>query len=253
MATPFKIVIPARYASARLPGKPLLELAGRPMLHHVCDCAQRCGAEEVIVATDDERIARAVRDIGVTVCMTDAAHTSGTERLSEVVEQSGWDDDTLVVNLQGDEPLMPASLVRQVAADLASNPDAAMATLAYLVTALEEINDPNVVKVVRDRAGNALYFSRAPIPFDRTAGTAAERRDGVLRHIGLYAYRASFLKQFKQLEPSPHEQAEKLEQLRALWHGFRIQVGIAAEMPGPGIDTADDLARVEEIIKTRSP
>ncbi len=201
------------------------------------------------MATDDERIVAAVRDIGVVVCMTDAAHTSGTERLSEVVEQSGWGDDTLVVNLQGDEPLMPVSLVQQVTTDLASNPDATMTTLAYPVTNPEEINDPNVVKVVRDRTGNALYFSRSPIPFDRTAVTATERRDGVLRHIGLYAYRASFLKQFRQLEPSPLEQTEKLEQLRALWHGFRIQVGIAAEMPGPGIDTPDDLVKVEKAIK----
>lgn len=243
--TAFKAVIPARYASTRLPGKPLLAVAGRPMLQHVYESAQQSGAEQVIVATDDQRIAALAGDFGAEVCMTDPAHASGTERIAEVAVQHAWPDDTIVVNLQGDEPLMPAVLVRQAATGLAENTAAVVSTLACPLYEPEDADNPNVVKVVLDRDGYALYFSRAAIPYHRDGRDQAE---GLLRHIGLYAYRAGFLQRYSQLEPSPAEQAEKLEQLRVLWHGLRIHVGIAAGLPGPGVDTAEDLARVEAIL-----
>jgi len=243
----FKVVIPARYASTRLPGKPLLEIAGRPMLQHVFERVQYSGASEVLVATDDARIADVAREFNADTCMTSTAHRSGTERLGEVVAQAGWDDETIVVNVQGDEPMLPPALVRQVAEGLAAHADAMVATLAYPLKSQAEATDPNIVKVVLDRDGYALYFSRAPIPFHRDGSTSES--DGIgLRHIGLYAYRAGFLRRYVELEPSPLEAAEKLEQLRVLWHGMRIHVGIAAEMPGPGVDTAADLERVTALL-----
>lgn len=246
-STAFKVVIPARYASTRLPGKPLLELAGRPMLQHVHERSLQSGASVVIIATDDRRIADAAYNFDATVCMTSPEHTSGTERLAEVVEVQGWDDDSIIVNVQGDEPLIPVALIKQVAAGLADNADAPMATLAYPIHSTDEVADPNIVKVVLDKQGHALYFSRAAIPCyrDRPAlgnGTQA------LRHIGLYAYRAGFLKRYMQLEASPLESIEKLEQLRVLWHGLKIHVGIATEMPGHGVDTREDLARVDALL-----
>lgn len=242
----FRVVIPARYASSRLPGKPLLPIAGRPMLQHVYERALQCGALEVVIATDDERIAQAAAGFGASVCMTDAGHESGTERLAEVVETRGWPAPSIVVNVQGDEPLIEPVLIRQVAEDLATCPDAAVATLACPYPADPEHNDPNVVKVVLDRDGYALYFSRAPVPYvrDRNLATAT----GILRHIGLYAYRAGFLGQYRCLEAAPCEHLEKLEQLRVLWHGMKIHVSIASRMPGPGVDTHDDLRRVEGLI-----
>lgn len=242
----FRVVIPARYASTRLPGKPLLPIAGRPMLQHVYERAMACGAGTVVIATDDGRIRDAAAGFNATVCMTAAGHTSGTERLGEVVEHLGWDDSTLVVNVQGDEPLIAPALIRQVATGLAENTDAAVATLAWPVDEAAEMQDPNIVKVVLDRAGYALYFSRAPVPFlrDENAGMTA----GGLRHIGLYAYRAGFLARYAQLPVSPLEQVEKLEQLRVLWNGLKIHVSIAAEMPGPGVDTPADLERVEQLL-----
>jgi 3-deoxy-manno-octulosonate cytidylyltransferase (CMP-KDO synthetase) len=200
----FKVVIPARYASTRLPGKPLLEIAGRPMLQHVFERVQQSGASEVIIATDDARIAAAASGFNAEVCMTSTEHRSGTERLGEVVGQTGWGDDTIVVNVQGDEPMLPAD-------------------------------------------GYALYFSRAPIPCHRDGSDRGASGIG-LRHIGLYVYRAGFLKRYGELEPSPLETAEKLEQLRVLWYGMRIHVGIAAEMPGPGVDTAEDLERIAALL-----
>ena len=254
MTTPFKIVIPARYASSRLPGKPLLELAGRPMLQHVHERAAESEAAEISIATDDDRIEQAATAFGAKVCMTSARHESGTERLAEVAEQHAWDDDEIVVNLQGDEPLMPPHLIDQVAHDLSAHDDAVIATLAYPLEATLNEADPHVVKVVLDEGGYAMYFSRAPIPWHRDpheTGRGIGGSNPVLHHLGLYAYRAGFLRHYSQLTPSPLEVYEKLEQLRALWHGLRIHVGIADEIPGPGVDTEADLQRVAAVLASR--
>ena len=244
--TSFKVVIPARYGSTRLPGKPLLPIAGKPMLAHVHVHAQQSGADEVVIATDDSRIEDAARSFGATVCMTAATHTSGTDRIAEVVETLGWDDDDIVVNVQGDEPLLPPALIAQVAGGLAANADAAVATLAYPINDRQEWQDPNVVKVVLDRDGYALYFSRATVPYDRDGHSTAP--DIALRHLGLYAYRSGFLRTYGALEPAPLETIEKLEQLRVLWSGLKIHVGIAGERPGPGVDTVEDLERVAALL-----
>jgi 3-deoxy-manno-octulosonate cytidylyltransferase (CMP-KDO synthetase) len=251
MSTTFKIVIPARYASSRLPGKPLRLLAGKPMLQHVYERARASGAQEIVVATDDERIAAAAVEFGADVCMTSATHTSGTERLAEVVTTRGWEDEVIVVNLQGDEPLMSPALVDQVAVDLDTHTPASITTLAYSLKASENETDPHIVKVVVDREGYALYFSRAPIPWHRDpleTGSGLPGANPMLHHIGLYAYRARFLRDYSRLEPSPLEVFEKLEQLRALWHGRKIHVGIAETVPSPGVDTEADLVRVEAIL-----
>jgi 3-deoxy-manno-octulosonate cytidylyltransferase (CMP-KDO synthetase) len=245
--TEFKVVIPARYASTRLPGKPLLELAGRPMLQYVHERSLQSGANEVIIATDDQRIADAAQGFDATVCMTSTEHTSGTERLAEVAAVQGWDDDDIVVNVQGDEPLIPAVIITQLANDLANHTDAPVATLAYPIQSTDEAADPHVVKVVLDRQGYALYFSRASIPCHRD-NPRVDTSATALRHIGLYAYRAGFLKHYMQMEPSPLEFIEKLEQLRVLWHGMKIHVGIASEIPGHGVDTREDLARVDALL-----
>ena len=249
----FRVIIPARYASVRLPGKPLRLIAGRPMIEHVHDRARAAGAAEVIIATDDERIAMACREFGADVELTDPAHPSGTDRLAEVVRRRGFAEHDLIVNVQGDEPLVPPANVLQVAVLLEHNPLAAIATLATPIRELAELDDPNVVKVVRGRDGAALYFSRAPIPWQRDAATRAALDGGrlalALRHVGLYAYRAGALRQLAALPPGELEQAERLEQLRALEDGLGIIVGIAAEPPGPGVDTEADLARVESLLR----
>lgn len=254
MSTRFKVVIPARYGSSRLPGKPLRRLAGRPMIEHVHERALQSGAQAVVVATDDARIEAVVRDFGGTVCMTEPEHQSGTDRLGEVVRRLGWADDTIVVNLQGDEPLMPPALIEQVATDLALHSPAGIATACAPIGTTAELFDPHVVKVVTDGGGFALYFSRAPIPWDREAFavTNEELPTGLqhFRHIGLYAYRASFLKQYSELGPCPIERAEALEQLRALWHGISIHVAHAVQLPGPGVDTEQDIARVEQVLSS---
>jgi 3-deoxy-manno-octulosonate cytidylyltransferase (CMP-KDO synthetase) len=236
----FRIVIPARYASTRLPGKPLREIRGKPMIEWVYRAAGRSRAHEVVVATDDARIADAVEAFGGSACLTDSAHHSGTDRILEVVEKLAWDADTIVVNLQGDEPLMPAANIDQVAANLASH-DCAMATLYKLIDA-GEASDPDQVKLVHDDAGRALYFSRARIPYDRGGGA---RYCG---HIGIYAYRAGFIETFSGLPPAELELAESLEQLRALGSGHAIHCDLARENPGPGIDTEADLAEVEALM-----
>lgn len=244
----FKVVIPARYASSRLPGKPLLELAGEPMLRHVHRRALESGADEVVIATDDARIREVAEGFGAEVCMTGADHQSGTDRIGEVAAQCGWADDTLVVNLQGDEPLMPPQLLRQVGADLAAFPEADVATLCTRIHTAAELFDPHAVKVVMDRAGYALYFSRAAIPWDRDAFSIS--RDELapgsehFRHLGIYAYRAGFLRRYGVLEACPPERMESLEQLRVMWHGGRIHVTEASVLPGPGVDTEADLERV---------
>lgn len=244
MSTSFRVAIPARYASTRFPGKPLTRIAGRPMLEHVWLRACEAGAEEVVVATDDDRIATAADGFGATVCMTRADHPSGTDRLAEVARARRWPDDAIVVNLQGDEPLMPPVVLRQVAEDLATFADAALATLAVPLGNAGERDEPNIVKVVTDRAGYALYFSRAPIPYPRTPNAAEAHR-----HLGIYAYRAGFLRRFSGLEPAPIERAEQLEQLRALWHGHRIHVTAAAAIPAAGVDDPGDVARVESALQ----
>ncbi len=248
---PYRIVIPARFASTRLPGKPLADLAGKPMIVRVAEAARRARADGVWVATDDDRIAAAVRDCGFEVVMTAARHSSGTERIAEVADLLGWDDADIVINVQGDEPLLEPALIDAVAAALDADADAAMATAAYPLADAADCFNPNVVKVVCDRRGRALYFSRAPIPWDRDG--FAERRDvlpedfPMLRHIGLYAYRVGFLRRFGQLAASPLERCESLEQLRVLWHGYPIQVVCVDQGPLPGVDTPEDLERVRRL------
>jgi 3-deoxy-manno-octulosonate cytidylyltransferase (CMP-KDO synthetase) len=251
--TAFRVVIPARYASQRLPGKPLLDIAGRPMIRHVYDRACESGAEEVVIATDDVRIEAAARQFTDRICMTSREHTSGTDRIAEVVRTLHWPDDTLVVNLQGDEPLMPPALLAQVAETLDSHADSDMATLAVPLNEPGQLFDTNVVKVVSDRDGYALYFSRATIPWKRDLfepGVSAQDAwlEGVYRHLGIYAYRARFLGGYAGLPISPIERMESLEQLRVLWNGGRIAVDVAALTPPAGVDTAEDLGRVIEAL-----
>lgn len=241
----YRIVIPARYASSRLPGKPLLPLAGKPMLEWVYERARRCRAQEVIVATDDQRIRDTALGFGAEVEMTALEHASGTDRIAEVARRRGWAEGDIVVNLQGDEPSMPAELIEQVAALLAAHAEADIATLATPVLQREEYFDPNAVKVVTDLAGRALYFSRAPIPWfrDHVEPDGTALAGVVRRHIGLYAYRVGALRRLSELPPAPLETIEKLEQLRALAHGLAIQVGEATCRPGPDVNTLEDLAR----------
>lgn len=251
MSAPFKIVIPARYASSRLPGKPLLDIAGKPMILRVVERAAQAGADEVWVATDHAGIAVVVEAAGGKVVLTSADHPSGTDRLAEVATQLGWSDDTVVVNVQGDEPLIPPALIADAAQALAGDPTAAIATACHPLESAEEFFNPNVVKLVMGADGRALYFSRAPIPWARDA-FAADR--GALpvglpayRHIGLYAYRAGFLKRYSSLAPSPLEQWEALEQLRAMAHGYPIRVMVLDHAPPAGVDTVDDLERVRRV------
>jgi 3-deoxy-manno-octulosonate cytidylyltransferase (CMP-KDO synthetase) len=251
MANPaFWVIIPARYASTRLPGKPLLEIAGKPMLQHVYERAAASGAARVVIATDDPRIGQAARGFGADVCMTAEQHQSGTDRIAEVARLRGAAADTVIVNLQGDEPLMPPALVKQAAAALADHPQAEVATLCEPLHERQAVFNPNIVKVARDKFGFALYFSRAPIPWLREEfAQPAAYRPVHYRHIGLYAYRAGFLQAFTGLPPAPLEQDEALEQLRVLYHGGKIYVAEACEAPGPGVDTPDDLERARALLK----
>jgi 3-deoxy-manno-octulosonate cytidylyltransferase (CMP-KDO synthetase) len=250
----FRVVVPARHDSARLPGKVLLRLAGKTMLQWVCERALASRAGEVLVATDDERIARAAGPLGVQVVMTSSTHPSGTDRIAEVAWLRHWKDDDIVVNLQADEPLMPPALIDQASELLASHSWALIATLASPLATLRELTDPSVVKVVADARSQALYFSRAPIPWDRDgapAGLASQRSfAGARRHIGLYAYRVAALKQLASLAPGPLEQREKLEQLRALENGLSIVVADATEPPGRDVNTAEDLERVRALLES---
>lgn len=239
------IIIPARYASTRLPGKPLLDIAGLPMIARVVDCARASGAERIVVATDDERIRAAVVAHGADVVMTQVNHVSGTDRLAEAITLLDLEDDEIVVNLQGDEPLMPPRLIRDVADLLAAHPTAVMATACHAISQREEFLNPNVVKVVTDRNGYALYFSRAPIPWPRDAmGSHAPIK--AFRHIGIYAYRAGFVARYAGWPVCPLETTEALEQLRVLWHGEKIAVLEAEQAPAAGVDTPADLERVRK-------
>lgn len=249
----FRVIIPARFASARLPGKPLREIAGKTMLQHVYECAQRSEAEQVIIATDDERIHQAAESFDATVCMTSAEHRSGTERLAEVVESFSIPEHSVVVNLQGDEPLMPVACLNQVAHALEQHDTAVVSTLCTPLTDPDEFFDPHIVKVVRDRECFALYFSRAPIPwhrdeFDRSRHVLPGDGTAFLRHIGLYAYRAGYIKEYLTQEHCALERAESLEQLRVMWHGGRIIVPEAVKTPGPGVDTEADLEKVAALL-----
>ena len=251
--TPFKVVIPARYGATRLPGKPLRLLAGKPLVQHVFERAVESGADEVVIATDDDRIRLAAEQFGARVCMTSPHHRSGTERLSEVASRLNYPADSIVVNVQGDEPLLPPTLISQVAKDLAAQPAASIATLCAPLTQAAQLFDPNVVKLVMDHAGFALYFSRAPIPWDREqfgsdAAPVAIKSD-YFRHIGLYAYRCGFLREYVDRQPCRSEQLEALEQLRALYYGYRIHVAHAVEEAAAGVDTEEDLLRVESLLQ----
>ncbi len=246
--TDFIVAIPARYAASRLPGKPLRLIAGEPMVVHVARRALAAGASQVVVATDDQRIADAVANYPVTVCMTRVDHASGTDRLAECAEQLHWSDRQIIVNLQGDEPFAPAAGIRAVASEL-ENSNAPMATLATEIIDTDTYFDSNAVKVVRASNGNALYFSRAPMPWQRdrfAADRVSTPQSGALRHIGIYAYRAGFLKAFTQLPMGMLEQLEALEQLRVLEAGYEIAVGITPEAFPPGVDTEVDLERAEQ-------
>jgi len=244
----FSVVIPARYGSTRLPGKPLLDIAGKPMVRRVWERATASGAQEVVIATDDERIAGVAETFGAEVQLTRADHPSGTDRLQEVAAARGWDDERIVVNVQGDEPLIPPAVIDQVAANLASHPAAGIATLCVPIDDLEELVNPNAVKVVFGAGGMALYFSRATVPWPREAfAQGARAMPGAgdwYRHIGIYAYRTGFLHRYVTWEPAPLERLEQLEQLRALYHGVGIHVAAAAEPVPAGVDTRADLEAV---------
>jgi 3-deoxy-manno-octulosonate cytidylyltransferase (CMP-KDO synthetase) len=245
----FVVIIPSRFGSSRLPGKPLVDIAGKPMVQRVYEQAIKSGADRVIVATDDARIVTVAKGFGAEVCLTRTDHQSGTERLAEVIEQYGFSDDTIVVNVQGDEPLIPPTIIRQVADNLAQF-DAPMATLAVEIDHESEVFNPNAVKVVTDKNGYALYFSRASVPWDRDhfSQNPPQIHHNLLRHIGLYAYRAGFVKQYIALEASPLEHLEALEQLRVLWHGEKIHVDIAVDAPPAGVDTPEDLELVRRLL-----
>ena len=274
----FNVVIPARHASTRLHGKPLLHIAGKPMVIRVAEQAAKSGAQAIWIATDHHAIANVVHEHGFKACMTLDSHASGTDRIAEVVEQRGWADDAIIVNVQGDEPLMPPELIRAVALHLHDHPECAIATACHAIHDETAMRNPNIVKTVLDKQGNALYFSRAPIPYPRDAfsllASTTERDDsplseggraerggfgkGVLpvdlpvyRHIGIYAYRASFLRAYGQLTPAAIEQFEALEQLRALYHGYKIGVHICADAPPGGVDTAEDLQAARAAFETR--
>lgn len=246
----FIAIIPARYASTRLPGKPLVDIHGKPMVVHVMERARESGASRVIVATDHPDVANAVEAAGGEVCITRADHHSGTERLAEVIEKYHFADDQIIVNVQGDEPMIPADIVHQVANNLAQS-EAGMATLAVPITDAEEAFNPNAVKVVMDAKGYALYFSRATIPWDRERYAESRDRigDTLLRHIGIYAYRAGFIRRYIDWAPCPLEQIELLEQLRVLWYGEKIHVAVAKTVPGVGVDTPEDLIRVRAAMR----
>jgi 3-deoxy-manno-octulosonate cytidylyltransferase (CMP-KDO synthetase) len=244
MSDGFIAVIPARYASTRLPGKPLRDIAGKPMIRWVYEQAEQSGASQVIVATDDDRIADVCRGFGAPVELTSTEHPSGTDRIAELARRLHWDDQQIVVNVQGDEPMISPLCIAQTARLLGWHPEATIATLTAPLGDEAEFRDPNFVKVITDRDGWALYFSRAPIPWPRDGGVPPARR-----HVGLYAYRAGGLKAISAAPPCALEEIEKLEQLRALWLGFRIVVADAVEPPSPHVDTEEDLVKIRRYLE----
>lgn len=247
----FYVVIPARYASTRLPGKPLLDIAGKPMVVWVAERAKNSGAKQIVVATDDLRIVNTVKRHGHQAMMTRADHVSGTDRIAEVALAQQWPDGAIIVNVQGDEPLIEASLIVEVANALNEHPESVMATACHAIHCKADFLNPNIVKVVLDSRSNALYFSRAPIPYPRDVFAANLDLPGgmpIYRHIGIYAYRAKFLKQYASLQVSELEQIESLEQLRVLHHGYKISVSISQNAPAAGVDTQEDLDYVRSIM-----
>ena len=251
----YSIIIPARYESTRLPGKALRLLAGKPLLQHVYEQALKSRADRVIIATDDDRIESFAKELNADVCMTGKHHRSGTERSAEVIEKTGLDDDEIIVNLQGDEPMMPPACLDQVAGLISSKDEIApMATLCEQLHSAADIFDPNTVKVIIDQHGYAMYFSRAPIPWHRDSfnDVTSEMPDGqaYFRHIGLYAYRAGFIRHYLEAEVCPLERTESLEQLRVLYMGHKIRIAPAVDTTGPGVDTEADLQRVETLLTT---
>jgi 3-deoxy-manno-octulosonate cytidylyltransferase (CMP-KDO synthetase) len=244
----FRVVIPARYASTRLPGKALLTIGGKPMIQWVYERARASRASEVLIATDDLLIVSAAHSFGAETVMTASTHESGTDRIAEVARIQGWTGSDIIVNVQGDEPVIPPALINQVAALLEAHPGAQIATLATPITTVPEFMDPNAVKVVTDTAGRALYFSRAPIPWERD-GAPAGTGTGARRHVGIYGYRVSGLLRMASLKRTPLEQLEKLEQLRALENGLEIRVADCLEPPGPDVNTAADLERVTSLLE----
>ena len=251
----FRVVIPARYASTRLPGKALLSITGKPMIQWVYERARASRASEVLIATDDLLIVSAAHSFGAEAVMTAATHESGTDRIAEVARIQGWADSDIVVNVQGDEPVIPPALIDQVGSLLDAHPSAHIATLSTPITSLSEFLDPNAVKVVTDSGGRALYFSRAPIPWERDgakAGIVSQTSfAGARRHIGIYAYRVSGLLRMASLNRTALEQREKLEQLRALENGLEIRVADSVEQPGPDVNTAEDFERVTRVLQRR--
>ena len=251
--SPYTVIIPARYASTRLPGKPLLDIGGKPMVEHVFRRAQKSKATSIYVATDDLRINGVLEGGSIPCLMTSPNHPSGTDRLAECAEQLDLDDDQILVNVQGDEPLIPPELIDRVAKNLASNPEAGIATLCEKIHDRATLNNPNAVKVIKNEAGMALYFSRAPIPWARDF--FAQNPQGLpetydyYRHIGIYAYRVGFLHDYVNWGSCMLEKIEALEQLRAMWHGVQIHVDVVTKAPPPGVDTQEDLDRVREILK----
>lgn len=247
----FRIIIPVRYASYRLPGKPLIDLCGKPMLQYVYENAVESGADSVVIATDDVRVKEASESFGATVCMTSPDHRSGTERLSEAIVALGYDDDDVVVNLQSDNPLMPSEVIHQVAKELTDHDNIKMATLCQKIVDVEKLFNPDVVKVVFNKRGNALYFSRAPIAWERGVFNKKEEMTGThYRHIGTYAYRIGFLQEYIKWSRCEVEEMERLEQLRVLWNGGRIRVAVAKKPVPFSIETKQDLDRVKEVLKS---
>ncbi len=248
----YKIVIPARFASTRLPGKPLLPLAGKPILQYVYQQAIQSHADEVLIATDDERIYEVAKGFGADVILTAKHHENGTDRIAEVAQKRNWEENQVVVNVQGDEPLIPVDLIEKVAKGLLNNPAAGMSSLCTSIEDYADFIDPNVVKVVLNAQGFAMYFSRSPIPFDRELNRQQQAQLSThincYRHIGMYAYRAGFLQQYQSMQIAEIEQTESLEQLRALYYGVRIYMSQVADMPAHGVDTAEDLARLEVLL-----
>jgi 3-deoxy-manno-octulosonate cytidylyltransferase (CMP-KDO synthetase) len=241
----FKVVIPARYASTRLQGKPLLDIAGKPMVVRVAEQSEKSGASEIVIATDFEKIVTVAKQHGFNAVMTRIDHESGTDRIAEVAQKLNWTDDEIVVNVQGDEPLIDPKLIQEVAAHLANSKDAVMATACHAIHDEASFLNPNIVKVVMDVNGNALYFSRAPIPYPRDDAHKANIQ--AHRHIGIYAYRVVFLKKYAQLSVTELEKIESLEQLRVLHHGYRIGVTITQNAPASGVDTQEDLDYVRSL------